>query len=173
MEQLLYALLLAVHNLALVATGGGLFILWLLVRYRLRLPQQGLDNLDHGIEKNVFAHPQGYLRAVILLTLTGGGLPLVHYLYHGDIQPQTLVSLSAFGLKGVWVFGLVVALIRWLKSVELPLAGVYAEASRNPSAVNLKAYFTLAAAREAYLKQGWLWAMLILLTTPFVTYFQK
>ncbi|MEW6517364.1 MAG: hypothetical protein AB1439_10735 [candidate division FCPU426 bacterium] len=172
MEPWLYAALLAVHNLVLVIFGGGMFSVWLLNRKRSDYDRTSLHPGDHLLEASMIAHPDGYLRGLIMLALTGGGMPLVHFLYHGHIKPQTAVSWSAFGFKGVLVTVLFVVLIRWLKQVELPLGRAYAEAKAAPTPANCQRYFELSARRTRWCLWGWVVALLVLLVTPLVTFFQ-
>jgi hypothetical protein len=172
MEPWLYAILLAVHNIVLVIFSGGMFSVWLLNRQRPEYDQTALHPGDHLLEKSMISHPQGYLRGLIMLALTGGGMPLVHYLYHGHIKPQTALSWTAFGLKMLLVTALFFVLMNWLKQAELPLVKVYAEAKTAPTPENLKRYFELAARRTQWCGWGSLLALLTLLVTPLVTYFQ-
>lgn len=173
MENLFYALLLAIHNLILVIFAGGMLSVWLLTRYRPEFDQKALQAGDHLLERSMIAHPEGYLRGLILLGLTGGGMPLVHYLYHGQIREQTLISGAAFGAKLLLVALLLGVLIAWMVKVERPLSQVYPKTLRDPGAGVVKDYFLLAAQRTTWCWWGWVLSVLVLLTTPFVTYFQR
>jgi hypothetical protein len=172
MEPWLYAGLLAVHNIVVVILSGGMFSVWLLNRQRAEYDQTVLHPGDHLLEKSMLSHPQGYLRGLIMLALTGGGMPLVHYLYHGHIKPQTAVSWAAFGLKGVLVTLLFVVLMRWATQVERPIGAVYAQAQSAPAPENLARYFDLNAQRTRWCLWGWVLALAVLLVTPVMTYFQ-
>jgi hypothetical protein len=164
---------LAVHNLVLVVLAGGLYVMWSLGQERLGYARDRLETCDNIYEKNILAHPQGYLRGLILLALTGGGLPLVHYIYHGTIKTQTLVSWTAIGFKGILVLLLFIILWQWAIVLDPLITKAHHAIEQNPKPENVRTYFALAAGRTHWLKAGWLVALMILLITPFITYFQK
>ncbi len=161
MENVWYALLLAVHNLAQVIMAGGLF--WLLLLQRQRQPAGPTNGgFEHVLATASLVNPMLYLNLLVLLAVSGGGLTFVHILYHGRIRAQTLVSFSAFMLKMILVGLLAWVLMLWRVRVAAPLA-------RDPASANLQG---LLAARDRYVAAATILSGGILLVTPFVTYFQ-
>lgn len=159
-ENILYALLLALHNIVLVLVAGGCFAVW-----QASLKIERLESLG-ALERTTIVNPRTYIQGLIVLGLTGMGMPLIHMLYHGDIKPQTAVSMSAFIIKMILVCFLLVVTFRWAIDTNK-------QTSSSSNSSSNKKNIDFFTRRRGYAQWGWIIAVLILVITPFITFFQE
>ncbi len=86
MENTIYAILLAVHNIALVGCAAAPFYNLRLVNNRAQFGPKVLYELDKVVEDTIQGLEPYCWSFIILLFITGFGFPAVHYAFHGEIK---------------------------------------------------------------------------------------
>src|SRR3989304_6009058 len=98
-EQVIHSLLLALHNIALVGGAGAPFYNRNLVLNRGQYGPKLHYELDKVVEDTLQGNAPYCIAFIITLFATGIGMPLNHYLFHGELRPLHAVAYAALALK--------------------------------------------------------------------------
>jgi len=112
MENLIYTILLALHNIALVGCVAGPFYMSRIVAKRSKYGKKIIYDMDALEEDVITSQPMFCWLFLIILYATGFGFPFVHLLFHGALKE--FFSLRA--LRKKWcdvclVLGILVLLV--------------------------------------------------------------
>ena len=86
MENLIYTILLALHNIALVGCAAAPFYNLRLVNQRGQYGQKLHYQLDKVVEDTIQGLEPYCWIFIIILFATGFGFPLTHYVFHGIMK---------------------------------------------------------------------------------------
>ncbi|MCL5280275.1 MAG: hypothetical protein M1376_10255 [Planctomycetes bacterium] len=112
MEKAIYSILLALHNLAVVACVAGPFYMARIVRARSRYEKRIIYNMDRLMEDVITTQPPICWAALLVLVTTGFAFPAVHLLFHGTIMNLAVSGWIALGVKLTAVAG-IGAILYW------------------------------------------------------------
>ncbi len=107
-EQIIYGILLAFHNLALVGCAAAPFYNRNLVLKRGQYGPKLHYELDKVVEDTLQGNAPYCMVFIGVLFLTGIGMPLNHLLFHGAFKSLHTVAIFALVLKLLCVFGMMV-----------------------------------------------------------------
>src|SRR3989304_8813677 len=107
MESLIHSVLLALHNIALGGCAAAPFYNRNLVKNRAQYGPKLSYKLDKVVEDTLQGNAPYCVFFIITLFITGMGMPLNYYLFHGAFREMHMVSTIALIVKLVFVFGMV------------------------------------------------------------------
>ena len=107
-EHIIHGILLALHNIALVGCAAAPFYNRNLVLERGQYGPKLHYELDKVVEDTLQGNAPYCIAFIITLFVTGIGIPLNHYAFHGAFRDIHTVALSALILKLICVFGMVI-----------------------------------------------------------------
>lgn len=173
LENLIYAGLLAIHNIALVILSGGLFFMTLAWQERLKAGSDLFLEWDNALENKTLKAYQLFMRALIGVTVTGFAFPITHVIFHGKTKEMSLVATSAFGLKMILMVFLVSVLLVWGIKLVKPLKLAFEKAKKveGTDAHTMLTFNELKKQRLSIIKIGFILTVLILIVSPFLTFF--
>ena len=108
MEQIIHGVLLAMHNIALVGCAAAPFYNRNLVNNRGQYGPKLSYKLDKVVEDTLQGNAPYCVFFIIILFITGMGMPLNHYLFHGAFRELYTVPTIALVIKLVFVFGMII-----------------------------------------------------------------
>jgi uncharacterized protein involved in oxidation of intracellular sulfur len=106
-EQWIHGGLLALHNIALVGCAAAPFYNRNLVRQRAQFGPRLHFELDKVVEDTLQANAPWCMAFMTTLVLTGIGMPLTYYGFHGAFHHLETISYLAMGLKLACITGMV------------------------------------------------------------------
>lgn len=106
-EQIIHSILLALHNIALVGCAAAPFYNRNLVLKRAQYGPKLHFRLDKVVEDTLQSNAPYCIAFIITLFVTGIGMPLNYYAFHGALRDMHVVAMVALWLKLVCVFGMV------------------------------------------------------------------
>ncbi len=107
MENLIYIILLVIHNIALVGCAAAPFYNLRLVNQRAQFGPKVFYELDKVVEDTIQGLEPYCWTFIILLFITGFGFPATYYAFHGQMQEFRSSVFTAFILKHIFVLGMV------------------------------------------------------------------
>jgi len=150
-EQIIHSILLVLHNVALVGCAAAPFYNRNLVLMRGQYGPKLHYELDKVVEDTLQGNAPYCIVFIVTLFLTGIGMPLNHYAFHGVFKQLSTVASVAAALKLASVFGMVVIMaIIFIKiNPRLRILFVSFNPSETPNPDNEEEFFTLRARRKA------------------------
>ena len=107
-EQIIYGVLLAFHNIALVGCAAAPFYNRNLVNQRAQYGPKLHYELDKVVEDTLQGNAPFCIVFIAVLFVTGIGMPLNHLLFHGAFRELHPVARIALSLKLTGVLGMMV-----------------------------------------------------------------
>ena len=107
-EQIIYGVLLAFHNIALVGCAAAPFYNRNLVNQRAQYGPKLHYELDKVVEDTLQGNAPHCMVFIAVLFATGIGMPLNHLAFHGAFRELHVVAWTAVGLKLASVFGMMI-----------------------------------------------------------------
>ena len=107
-EQIINSILLALHNIALVGCAAAPFYNRNLVNTRAQYGPKLFYKLDKVVEDTLQGNVPYCIVFITVLFITGIGMPLNYYLFHGAFKQLSVVVIVAVVLKLLFVFGMMV-----------------------------------------------------------------
>ena len=107
-EQMIHAVLLALHNIALVGCAAAPFYNRALVLKRAQYGPKLHYELDKVVEDTLQGVVPYCIVFITVLFATGIAMPLNYYAFHGALRQTHPVAVAALALKLLCVFGMVV-----------------------------------------------------------------
>lgn len=171
-EQIIYGVLLALHNIALVGCAAAPFYNRNLVNYRGQYGPRLFYELDKVVEDTLQGNAPYCIFFIITLFVTGMGMPLNHYLFHSFFRELTYVSSIAIALKLVFVFGMVVIMYIIFMKINPRLRLIFAEFSDDsqPDPALEAKFFKLRARRKCLCEICLVFAILVLVFSAFMRF---
>ncbi len=111
-EQVIHGILLALHNIALVGCAAAPFYNRNLVIKRGQYGPKLHYELDKVVEETLQGNAPYCMVFISVLFITGIGMPVNHYLFHGAFKALPSVALIALVLKLAFVFGMMVIMAK-------------------------------------------------------------
>ncbi|HEB83457.1 MAG TPA: hypothetical protein ENI92_00485 [Bacteroidetes bacterium] len=150
-EQVIHSLLLALHNIALVGCAAAPFYNRNLVLTRGQYGPKLHYELDKVVEDTLQGNAPYCMVFIAVLVLTGIGIPLNYYAFHGAFKQLHIVAWSGVVLKLAFVFGMVVIMWVIFFRINPRLRELFArfQPGEAPPAESETEFFTLRARRKA------------------------
>ncbi len=167
-ENIIYCVLLALHNLALVLCVAGPFYMGRIVAARGRLGKGLKYPADSLMEDVITSQPMLCWLALIVLFATGFGFPAVHLLFQGHIKEMSTVAWVAFGVKHALVLGIVGILFYGTFIINPKLKEMFAKFKEGEPAdpQGEKDFFALRGVRKKWCDRCLVLGVLVLLVSP-------
>jgi hypothetical protein len=173
MENLIYVVLLIIHNIALVGCAAAPFYNLRLVNQRAQFGQKLFYQLDKVVEDAIQGLEPYCWTFFVLLFVTGFGFPITYYLFHGEFKKVEAIVILALVLKHIFVLGMFVIAIIISTSINPRIRDVFARFSpdTSPDEEAVKQFFAFRARRKKLCKICLVFAILILVITPVLRFY--
>ncbi len=170
MEQIIHVVLLALHNIALVGCAAAPFYNANLVKSRGQYGPKLSYKLDKVVEDTLQGNAPYCVVFIIILFITGMGMPLNHYLFHGAFRELHSVSLIALVVKLVFVFGMIIIMTIIFLKINPELNKMFAGFSieNNPEQDSEASFFKLRARRKYLCEICLVFAIMVLISSAFL-----
>lgn len=173
MENLIYTILLALHNIALVGCVAGPFYMARIVAQRSKYEKKIIYSMDTLMEDVITAQPMYCWLFLIVLYATGFGFPFVYFLFHGALKEFSSIALAAFILKHIFILGLVGILFYGTFFINPKLKELFSKfkSDEEPEEEVVKEFFSLRAKRKKWCDVCFVLGILVLLITPILRFY--
>ncbi len=150
-EQIIHGVLLALHNIALVGCAAAPFYNRNLVLKRGQYGPKLHYELDKVVEETLQGNAPYCIAFILTLFVTGIGIPLNHYAFHGAFKDLHTVAAIALVLKLICVFGMVIIMgIIFIRiNPRLKVLFVGFKTGELPNQKDEEEFFTKRARRKA------------------------
>ncbi len=172
LENVIYIVLLAVHNLALVMCVAGPFYMGRIVAARGKHGKKLFYRLDSVVEDVITSQPMLCWLAIIVLFATGFGFTAVHIPFHGQLEQVSTLAMVAFGVKHVFVIGIVGILFYGTFIINPKLKELFAKFKEGEPAdpETEKKFFALRGVRKKWCDRCLVLGVLVLLVSPILRF---
>ena len=169
-EQIIQSILLALHNIALVGCAAAPFYNRALVLKRAQYGPKLSYELDKVVEDTLQGNAPYCITFITVLFVTGIGMPLNHYAFHGGLKTSQAVPLVALSMKLLAVFGMVYIMLVIFFKINVRLRTLFAGFSPGiaPDPEKEKEFFTLRARRKALCETCLKFAVIVLVASAFL-----
>jgi hypothetical protein len=170
MEQIIHSILLAFHNIALVGCAAAPFYNRALVLKRGQYGQKLHYKLDKVIEDTLLGNAPYCISFIVILWLTGVGMPLSHYFITGHFKEVSTVAIVAMTVKISSILGMMAIMFIIFFRINPTLKELFSGFSedREPEKEKAELFFKLRARRK-YLCQICLYfALIVLVASAFI-----
>jgi hypothetical protein len=173
MENIVYTLLLILHNIALVGCAAAPFYNLRLVNQRGQFGQKLFYNLDKVVEDTIQGLEPYCWSFIFVLFTTGFGFPITHFAFHGTLKEFNVIVFSAFVLKHIFVVGIVSLAFYITFFINPKIKEVFSAFSsdESPDVNKVKIFFNLRAKRKKLCKICFVFALLILIVSPILRFY--
>ncbi|MBM3234875.1 hypothetical protein FJZ31_01120 [Candidatus Poribacteria bacterium] len=173
MENLIYTLLLIVHNIALVGCAAAPFFNLRLVNQRAQFGRKVFYQLDKVVEDTIQGLEPYCWTFIILLFATGFGFPITYYAFHGKLKDFSSVVFTTFLLKHLFVVGMVVIAFYITFFINPKIKEIFLKFSPEtlPQEEIANSFFGLRAKRKKLCKICFVFALLILIVSPILRFY--
>ena len=171
-ENVFYSILLALHNIALVGCAAAPFYNRSLVLQRGQYGQKLYFELDKVVEDTLQKNAPYCVVFIAVLFLTGVGMPLNHYAFHGAFKHLHTVGSIAIILKLSSVFGMVAIMGIIFLKINPRLREIFStfKQGEQPDVNFEKEFFTLRARRKALCETCLKFAVGVLIFSAFMRF---
>lgn len=171
-EQVLQSLLLALHNIALVGCAAAPFYNRALVVQRGQYGAKLSYQLDKVVEDTLQGNAPYCIAFMSTLWLTGIGMPLMHYAFHGALRELHVVAMVALVVKLVSIAGMMgimfIIFFRLNPRLRALFAGFSPDAAPKPD--DEKEFFAKRARRKALCETCLKLAVVVLVSSAFLRF---
>ncbi|MBI4946284.1 MAG: hypothetical protein HY840_07780 [Bacteroidetes bacterium] len=170
MEQLIHSLLLALHNIALVGCAAAPFYNRNLVISRSQYGAKLLYELDKVVEDTLQGNAPYCIFFIATLFITGFGMPLNHYFFHGAFKEISTVAMIAGIIKLLFIFGMVVIMTIIFLKINPELKKIFSGFTKNvlPDATIEAKFFKLRKRRKYLCEICLVFVIIILVSSAFL-----
>ena len=170
MEQIIHGVLLALHNIALVGCAAAPFYNRNLVNSRSQYGPKLSYKLDKVVEDTLQGNAPYCLFFIITLFITGMGMPLNHYLFHGALKEMHTVATIALIVKLAFVFGMVTIMAIIFLKINPRLSKIFVGFSEDsqPDSEKEAFFFKLRARRKKLCEICLFFAIIVLISSAFL-----
>ncbi|MCC7069957.1 MAG: hypothetical protein IT383_01460 [Deltaproteobacteria bacterium] len=169
-EQVIQSLLLALHNIALVGCAAAPFYNRALVVQRGQYGPKLSYQLDKVVEDTLQGNAPYCITFMSTLWLTGMGMPLVHYAFHGALRELHVVAMVALVVKLTAIAGMMgimfVIFFRLNPRLRELFTGFAPDAPPNPD--DEREFFAKRARRKALCETCLKLALVVLVASAFL-----
>jgi hypothetical protein len=168
LENIIYILLLAIHNIALVGCAAAPFYNLRLVNQRAQFGPKVFYELDKVVEDTLQGLEPYCWTFIILLFITGFGFPATHYAFHGEMNEFNSVVFTSFILKHIFVLGMLVIMFNVTFFINPKIREICSKFTSDSLTGEeaVKRFFALRAKRKKLCKICFVFAILILVISP-------
>jgi hypothetical protein len=169
-ESIVHGVLLALHNLALVGCAAAPLYNRKLVGFRAQYGPRLHYELDKVVEDTLQSNAPYCMAFLLVLFVTGSGMPLNHYLFHGELRSMHLVAMIAMALKLIAVFGVAIWGMRIFFGLNPKLRERFArfEPGTAPDPAQEQEFFRFRARRKALCDTCFWFAVAVLVFSGFI-----
>lgn len=169
-EEIIRGILLALHNIALVGCAAAPFYNRNLVLMRGQYGPSLHYELDKVVEDTLQGNAPYCMVFIVVLFLTGIGMPLNHYAFAGAFRQLHMVAWTAVSLKLICVFAMMVIMIIIFSKINPRLRELFTQfnADEKPESNGEKEFFSLRARRKALCDTCLKFAIGILVFSAFI-----
>ena len=169
-QDIIQSILLVFHNIALVGCAAAPFYNRNLVNARGQYGPKLSFKLDKVVEDTLQGNAPYCVVFIITLFVTGMGMPLNHYLFHGAFREMHTVSTISFIVKLVFVFGMVAIMGIIFLKINPELSKMFAGFSDKIKldSVAESGFFKLRARRKFLCEICLAFAIMVLISSAFL-----
>jgi len=169
-EQIIYSILLDLHNIALVGCAAAPFYNRALVLKRGQYGPKLHYELDKVVEDTLQGNAPYCTTFIITLFVTGIAIPLNYYLFQGAFKELHLVATVALVVKLLFVFGMVVIMLWIFYGINPRLRKLFGQFTSldKPGESEEKKFFTLRAKRKSLCEKCLVFAIVVLVASAFL-----
>ncbi|MDO8785849.1 MAG: hypothetical protein Q7J12_06480 [Syntrophales bacterium] len=169
-EQVINGILLALHNIALVGCAAAPFYNRNLVNKRAQYGPKLHYELDKVVEDTLQGNAPYCMTFVAVLLVTGIGMPLNHFMFHGALKELHPVAMAALVLKLASFLGMLVIMVNifWRINPRLKEIFVEFEPAKAPAPELEKEFFQKRARRKALCETCLKFAVAVLVFSAFL-----
>ncbi|MFQ6039455.1 MAG: hypothetical protein ACE5PV_01260 [Candidatus Poribacteria bacterium] len=173
MENLIYIILLALHNIALVGCVAGPFYMSRIVANRSKYGKKIIFDMDSLMEDVITSQPMLCWLFIIILYATGFGFPVVYLLFHGALKEFSSIALVAFILKHILILGIVGILFYGTFFINPKIKELFSKfkPDEEPDEEVVKEFFSLRALRKRWCDVCLVLGILVLLISPILRFY--
>jgi hypothetical protein len=173
METLIYIILLAVHNIALVGCTAAPFYNLRLVNQRAQFGKKLFYQLDKVVEDTIQGLEPYCWTFIFLLFITGFGFPVTYYAFHGQLKEFNRTVFTAFILKHIFVLGMVSIAFYIAFFVNPKIRDIFYKFSPDapPQEEMVNKFFSLRAKRKQLCTICFVFALLVLIVSPLLRFY--
>jgi uncharacterized membrane protein len=170
MEQLVYMVLLSIHNVAVIGCVAGPFYMARIVKARAKYEKKIIYDMDRLEEDVITTQPAICWASLMALVITGFGFPATYYLFHGTFKDVSVLALVTLAVKLVLVAGMAVILYVGSFYFNPKLKELFAQfRGDQPPAPELeKRFFSLRARRKYWCDRCWQLGVLVLIASAVI-----
>ncbi|OGQ12847.1 MAG: hypothetical protein A2138_07790 [Deltaproteobacteria bacterium RBG_16_71_12] len=169
-EQVIHSLLLAAHNIALVGCAAAPFYNRQLVVKRGQYGPKLSYQLDKVVEDTLQGNAPFCIAFIATLWVTGIGMPLNHWVFHGELRHLHLVATVALVVKLTAVVGMMVIMFVIFSRLNPRLRTLFSGFSPDaaPNVDEEKEFFAKRARRKALCETCLKFAVVVLVASAFL-----
>jgi hypothetical protein len=169
-ENIIHSVLLMLHNIALVGCAAAPFYNRNLVNNRSQYGPKLFYELDKVVEDTLQGNAPYCIVFIIILFVTGIGMPLNHFLFHDSYKVLTNVAMVSLILKLVFVFGMVGIMGIIFLNINPRLTKMFSgfSSDNQPDAQKEADFFKLRARRKRLCEICLVFAILVLVFSAFI-----
>ncbi len=173
MENLIYTINLAVHNIALVLCAAAPFYQLRMVAKRQRFGKKIFYEMDSLMEEILSQQPKLCFAFILILITSGFGFPLIHYAFHGAFRATSTLAYIALSLKTLLVLVGLGIVIYGMTTIDKRIQALFKTFAPGvqPEPEALSRFFSLRATRRKWCKVCFVLAMAILVITPILRFY--
>jgi len=170
MEPLINAILLTLHNLALVGCAAAPFYNRNLVLMRAQYGPKLRYELDKVVEDTLQGNVPWCLAFITILWITGVGIPINHFLFQGTLKVLHPIGMTAVVLKLACVVAMMVIMGMIFFRINPRLRELFASFAPGvaPAPEREKEFFSLRARRKALCETCLKFAIGVLIFSAFI-----
>ncbi len=169
-ENIIHSILLVMHNIALVGCAAAPFYNRNLVNNRSQYGPKLFYELDKVVEDTLQGNAPYCILFIITLFVTGMGMPLNHFLFHGAFKVLSNVAIVSIILKLVFVLGMVVIMFIIFFKINPELNKMFAGFTSNnsPNSQAEADFFKLRVRRKYLCEICLVFAIFVLIFSAFL-----
>ncbi|MEW6089244.1 MAG: hypothetical protein AB1498_13180 [bacterium] len=173
MENLIYIILLIIHNIALVGCAAAPFYNLRLVNQRAQFGKTLHYQLDKVVEDTIQGLEPFCWTFMALLFITGFGFSGTQYIFHGQMKEFSRTVFAAFILKHVFVLGMAAIAANISFFINPKIKEIFLKFSPDvkPPEDMAGKFFELRAKRKKLCKICFVFAILILAISPILRFY--
>ncbi|MCK4943643.1 MAG: hypothetical protein KAS65_08695 [Candidatus Aminicenantes bacterium] len=167
MENFIYMILNAFHNVAIIGCVAGPFYMARIVKKRSKYEKKIIYEMDRLMEDVITTQPLICWASLITLVTTGFGFPLIYVLFHGELKEMSIIGIIALGIKLLAVAGITVILYVGTFYYNPKLKELFArfQPEQNPDPEIMKQFFAIRALRKYWCDWCWRFGVLVLIAS--------
>ncbi|OFX14716.1 MAG: hypothetical protein A2Z18_10030 [Armatimonadetes bacterium RBG_16_58_9] len=172
MEEFLYTVNLAIHNLLLVACAAAPFYQLRMVSKRATFGKRIIYEYDKSIEDLLSVQPKLCFWFIVGLIASGFAFPLIYYAFHGEWQHRSAFVYAALAVKTILVFIGFGIVSYGMFVIDRQIQGLFRQFSPDaqPPQDQLDRFFALRAKRKKFCTVCLYLAAAILVVTPILRF---